>query len=109
MAAGGGVRIRGGVGEVWVSGTKAGLVYDWRLRGWAREFQFEAERYKLDPLLVRGREVELRLEIGGGVYFSANGHIWTEYIADGKTHPAITIKGGTLQWQEQVAARPTAG
>lgn len=107
MAAGGGVRIRGGVGEVWADGKKAGLVYDWRLQGWARDFCFEAERYKLDPALLRGRDVELRLEIGGA-YLSAVGHIWTEYVADDKTHPVIIIKGGTLQWQQQVAARPTA-
>ena len=109
MAAGGGIRVRGGVGELWVEGAKAGLIYDWRLRGWARDFQCEAERYKLDPAIVNGRDVELRLETKGGGYLSANGHIWTEYIADGKTHRTIMIKGGTLQWQEQVAARPTAG
>lgn len=102
--AGGGVRIRGGVGEVWAFGMKAGLVYDWHLEGWARDFSFEAERYKLDPLLVRGRDVELRLDMRGGAYISAKGHIWTEAVVDGRIHDAIVVKGKDMSWQKQRAA-----
>ena len=96
----GGVRLRGGIGEVWVHGMKAGLVYEWRLEGWARDFQFEAERYKLDPLLVRGRDVELRLDMRGGAYISTKGHIWTEAVIDGRIHDAIVVKGKDMSWQK---------
>ena len=91
------------MGEVWAFGMKAGLVYDWHLRGWARDFHFEAERYKLDPLIVRGREVELRLEMRDGYCISAKGSIWTDPVIDRQIHDAIVIKGGNLSWQKQRA------
>lgn len=106
---GGGVRIGGAIGEVWVFGTKAGLVYEWRLEGWARDFQFEAERYRLDPLLVRGREIELRLETRDGYYISCKGPIWTEAVIDGRIHDAIVVKGKDMSWQKTRAVLAQMG
>ena len=104
----GGVRLRGPIGEVWTHGLKAGLVYDWRLEGWARDFRCEAERYRLDPMLVKGRDVELRLEMKENAYISAKGMIWTEPIIDGAIHDAIVVKGGNLSWQKGRAVLATA-
>ncbi len=109
MKGGGGVRIGGGIGEVWVFGMKAGLVYEWRLDGWARDFQFEAERYKLDPLLVRGRDVTLKLETRDGYYISAKGHIWTEPVIDGRIHDAIVVKGKDMSWQHERSVAALTG
>lgn len=88
---------------------KAGLVYEWRLEGWARDFQFEAERYKLDPLVVRGRQVELRLEMQGGAYISTKGKTWTEPIIDGCIHDGIVVKGKDMSWQKTRAALARTG
>ena len=105
----GGLHISGGIGEVWVNDQKAGLVYEWRLEGWARDFQFEAERYKLDPLVVRGRQVELRLKMAGEAYISTKGRIWMEPIIDGHIHDGIVVKGKDMSWQKTRAALALMG
>ncbi len=98
----GGVRMHGKVGELWLHGSKAGLVYDWMLEGWAAKWQLEAERYKVDPLIYANgtREKKVKLDIGPG-RFTGSGMIWTDAIIDGHTHKAIVIKGGNGQWQER--------
>ena len=97
----GGVHMSGPVGELWLHGAKAGLVYEWTLDGWAAEWQLEAERYKLDPLIYANgtRETKVRLDIGSVGRFTGTGTIWTDTIRDGRTHRAIVIKGGNGQWQ----------
>jgi len=99
----GGVRVRGPVAELRARGCKAGLVYDWVFDGSQGDWQLEAERYRLDPLIVNGtREIEIDLEIGPG-RLTARGTIWTDYEADGHSHRAIIIKGGELQWRKRRA------
>jgi len=100
----GGVRLRGPVAELWAHGCKAGLVYDWVFEGWQAEWRLEGERYKLDPLLFPNgqRDVRVKLEVGPG-RLEAPGTIWTDYEADGKSHRAIIIKGGQLQWRKRRA------
>jgi hypothetical protein len=88
----GGVHLRGDIGEVWLDGSKVGLVYRWELEGWQREFRLEAERYKLDPLPNGQRAVEVVLDLGIGE-LRASGLIWTDCTADGHSHRAIVIKG----------------
>jgi len=104
----GGVRLRGEVGEVWVGGCKAGLVYKWVVIGWSADFRMEAERYKLYPDLFkeRGREVSLRLNMGIGIV-RAEGSIWTDFIADGHSHRALVVKGRRMSWMSQRAASAT--
>jgi len=105
----GGVRLRGPVAELWTRGCKAGLVYEWTFEGWRADWELRAERYKLDPLIVTNghRKVRVKLELGGR-YLEAPGTIWTDYVADGKSHRAIIIKGGELQWQQRRAALAVA-
>ena len=100
-----GVRISGRIGELWLHGEKAGLVYDWTLTGSAGVWQLEAERYKLDPLIYTNgcREAGVRLDIGPG-RFSGTGDIWTDAISDGHTHKAIIVKGRNGQWHRKAAA-----
>jgi hypothetical protein len=103
LADAGGIRVRGPVAELRSRGCKAGLVYEWEFTGWQREWRLEAERYKLDPLIVNGtREIEINLEIGPG-RLTGKGTIWTDYEADNHSHRAIIIKGGELQWRKQRA------
>lgn len=91
----GGVHLRGEVGELWRFGCKAGLVFRWRLDGWELDWELQAERYKLDKLLLGDgrREIDLILVVANVEVRAANGTIWTEFVADGHTHPAIVIKG----------------
>lgn len=99
------MRMHGPVGELWLHGSKAGLIFEWTLEGWAGKWQLEAERYKLDPLIYTNgiREARVKLDIGPG-RFTGTGSIWTDAIADGHTHRAIVIKGGNAQWQGKPAA-----
>lgn len=100
----GGARLRGPVAELRARGCKAGLVYEWMFEGSRGEWRLEAERYKLDPLIVNGsREVQIVLEIGASRLIG-KGTIWTDYEADGHSHRAIIIKGGQLQWRQRPAA-----
>jgi len=103
----GGVTAQGKVGELWLHGSKAGLVYDWTLVGWAATWRLEAERYKVDPLIYANgtREAKVKLDIGPG-RFTGSGTIWTDPIIDGRTHKAIVIKGGNGQWHGQAAVLP---
>ena len=105
----GGVRLRGPVAELWAHGCKAGLVYDWVFEGWQADWRLEGERYKLDPLVIGNgnRDVRVKVEVGFG-RLEAPGTIWTDAIADGKSHRAIIIKGGELQWQKLRAVSATA-
>ncbi len=102
-----GVHLRGEIGEVWVSGRKAGLVYRWALVGWIAKWRVDAERYKLDPFFFQGghRSVELRLHMRVGTV-TARGTIWTEYVADNRTHRAMVVKGDILQWQKKEPVVP---
>lgn len=100
--------MHGRVGELWLHGSKAGLVYEWTLVGWQAEWRLEAERYKLDPLIYQNgtRDTKVVLDVGPG-RFTGKGTIWTDGIADGRTHRAIVIKGGNAEWQEKPAALVT--
>jgi hypothetical protein len=101
----GGVHLRGQVAELWAHGCKAGLVFDWTFDGWQADWQLAGERYKLDPLIIGDghRAVRVKVEVGPG-RLEAPGTIWTDCVADGKSHRAIIIKGGQLQWQKKRAA-----
>ena len=105
----GGVHLRGNVAELWAHGCKAGLVYEWTFHGWQADWELRAERYKLDSLIVTNgqRNVRVKLELAGHC-LEAPGTIWTDYVADGKSHRAIIIKGGELQWQQKRAALAAA-
>ena len=96
-----GVRLRGEIGEVWVAGKKAGLLFRWRLIGWSEEWRLEAERYSLypDAFIIGQRQVALQLDMRVGT-LKTDGVIWTEYIADNHSHRAIVIKGKRLKWQK---------
>lgn len=102
----GGVHLWGEIGELWLHGCKAGLLYRWRLQGWELDWELQAERYKLDPLLYREgrREIDLVLPQGPLVELRAKGGmIWNEVVADGKTHRAIVIRGRRelRSWRKQ--------
>ena len=104
----GGLHLRGPVAELWLRGCKAGLVYDWVFEGWEAEWRLEAERYKLDPLIITNgnRDVRVKVEVGQGC-LEAPGAIWTDPVIDGHSHKAIIIKGGELSWRQKRAALAT--
>src|ERR1700682_2011661 len=107
----GGVHLRGEVGELWLYGCKAGLVFRWRLQGWEREWELQAERYKLDPLLYRPgrREIDLVLAVANVEIRAKAGSIWTDVVADNHTHNAIVIKGrkGLKTWHREEGRWPS--
>ena len=81
-----------------------GLIYEWRLVGWASEWRLDAERYRLNTPAGEQkptRNVELRLDMRIGMV-RAKGTIWTEPVRDGHSHRAIVIKGGKLAWRKQL-------
>lgn len=100
----GGVRLHGDVAEVTRFGAKAGVLFGWSFAGWAKDFEVQAERYRLDALMFRdkGQDVRLRLQVGPG-YIECSGRIWTGFKADGKSHKAIVIKGGNAAWKRKPA------
>lgn len=109
-ALGHGVRLHGEVGELWLYGMKAGLVYRWRFDGWKADWRMEAERYKLDPLLYRGerREIQVRLPVHGNMIIG-KGIVWNDCQADNKTHRGLVVKGTSLSWQKTRAALAQTG
>lgn len=101
----GGVRLRGEVGEVWVHGVQAGLLYRWVVVGWEADFRLEAERYRLYPDLFQNgdREVSVRLDMKVGS-IKVHGQIWTDFVADDKSHRAMVIRGRRMLWNKERAA-----
>jgi len=105
---GGGVRLHGEIGELWMGPTKVGLLYRWQLEGWERKWQLEAERYRLEPAANGNRNVDLVLDFKIGE-LHASGSIWTDFVADGTSHRAIVIRGGALKLQRAVPAKEASG
>ncbi len=96
----------GGVAEIRAHGVRAGLAYDWTFVGTKRQWRFEAEGYRLDPLFYNGRGVTIRLDVGPG-RLEASGEVWTDVQVDGKRHSALVVKGGTVTWRKEATASPS--
>lgn len=98
----GGVRLHGDVAEMYFAGTKVGLAFKWTFEGSRTGWYFEAERYRLDRLIMSGRrDVEIRFDHTAG-HLRARGTIWNDgAIADGQTHRGIVVKGAEVTWNRQ--------
>ena len=103
MRRSGGVRLWGNSGEIWRDDQKIGVIFGWHLEGWDREWRLEAERYRFQVADNGARNVRLVLDARVGV-LHAVGAIWTDFQADGESHRAMVIKGGSLGFARAVPA-----